>query len=63
MQIISNGENLHETPNPFFFSNKKNINLSSAEYAQRMTKVNGCVGTVGRFVALWIGLKTIFLFS
>ena len=44
MQIISNGDNLHELSNPFFFSGKnkkKNvINLLSAELAQRVVGDN-----------------------
>ena len=41
MQIVSNGDNLHETSDPVFFGkNKKNvISLSSAEYVWRMVKV------------------------
>ena len=41
MQIVSNGDNLHEMSNPVSWK-KKNIrkNLSSAELAQRMVKVN-----------------------
>ena len=36
MQIVSNGDNLHEMLYPVFWKNKKNImNLLSAEYAQR----------------------------
>ena len=42
MQIVSDGGNLHEMPNPVFWENKKNaINLSSAEIAQRVVKVKG----------------------
>ena len=37
---LINGDNLHETSNPVFRRNKKNIfNLSSAELAQRVVKV------------------------
>ena len=40
MQIVSNGDNLHEILNPVFWKNKNNIiNLSSAEYAHRLVKV------------------------
>ena len=44
MQILSNGDNLHEISNPFFSKKKKkkkkkNNNLSSAELAQRVVKV------------------------
>ena len=40
MQIISNGDELHEMSNPVFWKNKRNaIDLSSAEFAQRMVKV------------------------
>ena len=43
MQIVSSGDNLHEMSNPVFW--KKNnmktiINLWSAEFAQRVVKVN-----------------------
>ena len=31
MQIVSNGDNLHEMSNPVLWENKKNINLLSAE--------------------------------
>ena len=37
MQIVSNGDNLQETSKPFFW--EKNINLSSAELAQRVARV------------------------
>ena len=41
MQIVSNGDNLHEMSNPVFSGNKKNVSsLSSAELAQRVVKVN-----------------------
>ena len=42
MQIVSNGDNLHEMSNPVFLEKKSEnfINLSSAEFAQRMIKVN-----------------------
>ena len=41
MQIVSIGDNLHEISNPVFWENKKNIiNLSSAELAQKVVKVN-----------------------
>ena len=42
MQIISIGDNLHEMSNPILREqNKKNvINLSSAELAQQVLKVN-----------------------
>ena len=40
MQIVSNGDNLFEPSNPVAGKNKKTIiNLSSAEYAQRVVKV------------------------
>ena len=40
MQIVSNGDNLHEMSNPVSGINMKNIiNLSSAELAQRVVKV------------------------
>ena len=39
--IVSHGNNLHELSNPVSWKNKKNIvNLSSAELAQRVVKVN-----------------------
>ena len=45
MQIVSLGDNLHEISNPVFWENKKNnLNLSSAENAQRVVKVNITVG-------------------
>ena len=41
MQIVSSGDNLHEMSILFSGANKENvINLSSAELAQRVTKVN-----------------------
>ena len=41
MQIVSNGDNLHEMSNLFSGKNKKHIvNLLSAEFAQRVVKVN-----------------------
>ena len=41
MQIVSLGENLHEMSNPVLWKNKKSIiNLSSAENAQKVVKVN-----------------------
>ena len=43
MQIVSNGDNLHEMSNPIFLFSGKNqksiINLSSAELAERVIKV------------------------
>ena len=39
MQIVSNGDSLHEMSNPEFEKNKKNISLVSAELAQRVVKV------------------------
>ena len=38
MQIVSTGENLHESQILFSGKNKKNIKLSSAEFAQRVVK-------------------------
>ena len=39
MQILSNGDNLHEISNPVFCENKKNIiRLSSAELTHRVVK-------------------------
>ena len=44
MQIVSNGDNLHEMSNPVFWEkNTKNINLLSAEFAQRGVKVNQAI--------------------
>ena len=42
MQIVSNGDNLHEMSNPVSWENnkKKIINISSADLAQRVLKVN-----------------------
>ena len=42
MQIVSNGDNLHEMPNPVFWEKiKKNItSLSPAELANRLVKAN-----------------------
>ena len=41
MQIVSNGDNLHELSNPVYGKNKKNIiNLLAAELAQKVVKVN-----------------------
>ena len=40
MQIVSDGANLHETPIPVFWENKKNIiDLSSAELTKRVVMV------------------------
>ena len=39
MQIVSYRDNLHEMSKPIFWENKKNINLSSAELAQRVVEV------------------------
>ena len=43
MQIVSNGENLHEMSKPVFWEKKKIKNviilLLSAEFAQRVAKV------------------------
>ena len=45
MQIVSNGDNLHEMSNPDSVKNKKHIiNLSSAESAQRVVKVSQSMG-------------------
>ena len=40
MQIVSLGDNLHETPNPIFWENKKNISMSSAEFLSSMLNVH-----------------------
>ena len=41
MQIVSNGDNLHEMSNPVLWGKNKNnvINFSSAELAQRVIRV------------------------
>ena len=40
MQIVSNGDNLHEMTNPDLWETKKNIiNLSFAKHSQRVVKV------------------------
>ena len=39
MQIVSSGDNLYEMSNLILWENKTNINLSSAEFAQRAVKV------------------------
>ena len=40
MQIISNGDNLHEMPDPVFWKkNTKNFHQASAEFANRVVKV------------------------
>ena len=39
MQSLSLGDNLHEMQSLFSGENKKNINLSSAELAQRVVNV------------------------
>ena len=47
MQIVSNGDNLHEMSNPvffffffFFWKTRNIINLSCAEFAQRVVNIN-----------------------
>ena len=48
MQIVSNGDNLHEMSNLFSGENKKNtFNLSSAEFAQRVIKVKAFIQIFG----------------
>ena len=48
MQIVFNGDNLHEMLNPVSGKNKKNnTNLSSAILAQGMLKVKKCRFTKG----------------
>ena len=39
---LHDGNNLHEMSNPDLWENKKNINLSSAKYSQRVVKVKCC---------------------
>ena len=41
MQFVSSGDNLHEMSNPLSVKNKKNISLSSAEFACRVVKIVG----------------------
>ena len=41
MQIVSDGDNLHEMSNPVGKSKKNIINLLSVEFAQRVIKVKG----------------------
>ena len=38
--VFSNGDNLHEMSNPVFRENKKNISSPFVEYAQGVVKVN-----------------------
>ena len=38
MQIVSNGDNLHDMSSPVSGKNKKNINLSSTELAKESGK-------------------------
>ena len=46
MQIVSLGNNLHDMSSLYYGKNKKNtVNLSSAELALRVEKVQGIVGT------------------
>ena len=40
MQIVSDGNNLHEMLNPVFLEKKNAINFSPAELAQRVVKFN-----------------------
>ena len=41
MQIVSQGDNLHDMSNDIFWENKKKvINLSSTEFAQIVVDVN-----------------------
>ena len=44
MQTVSNGDSLHEKSNPAFWEKQEKniISLSSAEFAQRVTKVKKC---------------------
>ena len=52
MQIVSNGDNLHEMSNPFLGTNQKHItNLSPAELAQRLVEIK----------SLFYGYKTLNL--
>ena len=44
MHIVSLGDNLHEMSNPILWENKKkNINMSSAEFAHSVVKVKEVV--------------------
>ena len=48
MQIVTNGDNLHELSNPVSEKNKKNLlNLWSTEFAQRVVnvKLSSCLVT------------------
>ena len=53
MQSVFNGDNLHELSNPVFW---ETMNLSSAELAQRVGKVNNDV-YFNTLLILWTGLE------
>ena len=56
MQTVSNGDSLHEMPNPVSGKNKKNIiNLSSAELAHKVVKVKG------EYLVIILGYFLLFL--
>ena len=53
MQIVSIGDNLHEMSNSVSRKNNKNINLLSAELAQRAVMCLRGLGILGRFSAIF----------
>ena len=59
MQIVSNGDNLHEMLNPVFWEkNKKNIiNLSFAELTKRVVKVIFFCFIIIKFLYLLVVLQ------
>ena len=51
MQIISNGDNLHEMSNPDLWQTKEHIiNMLSAKYSQRVVKVKQNDGALDRLL-------------
>ena len=58
MQIVSNGDNLHEISNPVFMENKRNIiNLSSAEFVWRVVIVMDVIFCSGDRVNLGVSRR------
>ena len=60
MQIVSSGDNLHEMSKPIFWKikNVKGIfNLSSAEFAQRVVRINKEGGLLFHGLTRATGLK------
>ena len=55
MQIVSNGDNLHEMSKPVFWKNKKSVNLSSAELAPGSEEYAAHNLTIGHL--LWTTIK------